>query len=446
MLGPLRASQDGIALGLPASRKARALLAYLALTPRAIPRHRLCRLLWDTTTDPRGELRWVLSRLRGVLGAARITGSEDSLRFEPTDSFVDALEVQCAARAGIATLTQARVRELVALFDGDFLEGLELEDCPEFTGWVLAQRRTFNAWRTALSSRIAEESLGDAESYDYYLQGRQHLARMMQRGLAASRRMFVRALELDAGYAPAWAGLATVHACLYEWFDPSPIGLVHAEQASRRALEAAPRLAEAHAARGLVRSLSRHYDEAVTGFEEAIRLNPYLFDAHYYYARTAFARGDMVRAAEMFGLAAQLRPEDFQSAMLLATSARALGRDGVAYDAVRTGIRRAEQVLALNPHDGRALSLGAGALVDDGQMERALEWSRLCLALYPEDTSALVNIACVYARAGQNPQALDLLDRVFAQGCGKRDWVVNDPDYAGLHDEPRFHALLGRLR
>jgi hypothetical protein len=57
-----------------------------------------------------------------------------------------------------------------------------------------------------------------------------------------------------------------------------------------------------------------------------------------------------------------------------------------------------------------------------------------------------VNIACVYARAGQNPQALDLLDRVFAQGCGKRDWVVNDPDYAGLHDEPRFHALLGRLR
>lgn len=446
MLGPLSASQDGRALGLPASRKARALLAYLALTPRAIPRHRLCRLLWDSTSDPRGELRWVLSKLRVVVGATRIITSEDSLRLDLTDSCVDALEVQRAARAGIGTLTYARARELLALFDGEFLEALELDDCPEFTAWVLAQRRSFDAWRNALLSRLADESLGDTQSYDYYLQGRQHLARMMKRGLEASRRMFVRAIELDAGYAPAWAGLALVHACLYEWFDPRQVGLVRAEQASLRALQAAPRLAEAHAARGLARSLSRHYDEAVAEFEEAIRLNPYLFDAYYYYARTAFARGDMACAAEMFGLAAQLRPEDFQSAMLLGTAARALRREGVAHDAVQTGIRRAELVLALNPHDGRALSLGAGALVDDGQMERALQWSQRCLALYPDDTSALVNIACVHARAGQNGEALDLLERVFAQGCGKRDWVVNDPDYAGLRNEPRFHAMLGALR
>jgi tetratricopeptide (TPR) repeat protein len=446
MLGPLSVSQGGRALELPASRKARALLAYLALATRAIPRHRLCRLLWDTTSDPRGELRWSLSRLRGIVGATRIIGGEDSLRLDLADSFIDALEVQRAFRAGISTLTQARVRELLALFDGEFLEGLELDDCPDLTAWVIAQRRSFNAWRDALLSRLADDPLSEAESYDYYLQGRLHLARMMKPGLEASRGMFVRALELDAGYAPAWAGLATVHACLYEWFDPREVGLVRAEQASRRALEAAPRLAEAHAARGLACSLSRRYDEAAAEFQEAICLNPDLYDGYYYFARTAFARGDMTRAAEMFGLAAQLRPEDFQSAMLLGTAARAIGRDSVAHDAVRTGIRRAEQVLALNPHDGRALSLGAGALVIDGQMDRALDWSQRCLARYPDDTSALVNIACVHARAGQNGDALDLLERVFAQGCGKRDWVVNDPDYAGLHKEPRFHAMLGRLR
>jgi tetratricopeptide (TPR) repeat protein len=258
--------------------------------------------------------------------------------------------------------------------------------------------------------------------------------------------MFDRALELDSGYAPAWAGLATVHACLYEWFDPRQLGLARAEYASRRALEAGPRLAEAHVARGLARSLSSHYGEAVGEFEAAIRLNPYLFDAYYYFARTVFARGDMVRAAELFGLAAQLRPEDFQSPMLRGTAARALGQEHVAYDAVRAGIRRAEQVLALNPHDGRALSLGAGALIDDGQTQRALEWSRRCLELYPNDTSALVNVACVHARVGQKSEALDLLDRVLARGCGKRDWIVNDPDYASLRNEPRFHRLLGQLR
>ena len=204
-------------------------------------------------------------------------------------------------------------------------------------------------------------------------------------------------------------------------------------------------LAEAHVARGLARSLSRQYDEAVGEFEQAIRLNPYLFDA-YYFARTVFARGDMVRAAELFGLAAQLRPEDFQSPMLLATAARALGQEHVAHDAVRAGIRRAEQVLALNPHDGRALSLGAGALIDDGQTQRALEWSKRCLDLYPDDTSALVNVACVHARLEQKSEALDLLDRVLTRGCGKRDWIVNDPDYASLRNEPRFHRLLGQLR
>jgi tetratricopeptide (TPR) repeat protein len=449
MLGTLSVSQDGRALELPASRKVRALLAYLALAPRATSRHRLCRLLWDTAIDPRGELRWSLSKLRGVLGATRITSRDDSIRLELADTFVDAFEVQCAAQSGIGTLTATRARELLALFDGEFLEGLELDAGLELTGWVIAQRRRFNTWRVELLKRVPDNTIAgsDAErAYDYYLQGRQHLARMMQRGLESSRAMFVRALELDSGYAPAWAGLATVHACLYEWFDTRELRLARADYASRRALEAAPQLAEAHVARGLARSLSRHYDDAVGEFEAAIRLNPYLFDAYYYFARTSFARGDMVHAAEMFGLATQLRPEDFQSPMLLGTAAHALGQEHVAYDAVCTGIRRAEQVLALNPHDGRALSLGAGALIDAGQTERALEWSARCLDLYPNDTSALVNIACVHARVGQKSEALDLLDRVSARGCGKRDWIVNDPDYTSLRNEPRFQRLLSQLR
>jgi tetratricopeptide (TPR) repeat protein len=449
MLGTLSVSHEDRALELPPSRKVRALLAYLALAPRAVPRHRLCRLLWDNASDPRGELRWSLSKLRGVVGASRIASSKDSIRLDLSDSFVDALEVQRAAQAGIGTLTAARKRELLALFEGEFLEGLELDVSLELTAWVLAQRRQFNAWQTALLKRVPESAPASSaaeQAYDCYLQGRQHLARMMQRGLDASRAMFVRALELDPGYAPAWAGLATVHACLYEWFDPRQVEVSRAEHASRRALEAAPQLAESHVARGLARSLTRHYEDAVGEFEAAIRINPYLFDAYYYFARTVFARGDMVRAAELFGLAAQLRPEDFQSPLLLATAARALGQEHVAHDAVLTGIGRAQRVLALNPHDGRALSLGAGALIADNQTERALEWSKRCLDLYPGDTSALVNVACVHARVGQPGEALDLLDRVFARGCGKRDWIVNDPDYASLRNEPRFHRLLGQLR
>jgi DNA-binding SARP family transcriptional activator len=527
LLGPLVLSRDGLPLGLPASRKVRAMLAYLALAPRATSRRRLCALFWETASDPRAELRWYLSKLRGVVGADCLGNDEETVRLDLADGEVDACDVQRAMRSGPDSLDPRGARELYAHFRGDFLEGLELDHCPEFMGWVIAQRRRFRAWRLGLLERLVksgpdDEALGHIEkwleiapfdlrahqhlfaalarcgrfrerdehlavatklfraegldcaalrdawsvsmvrratsasrksadhsseqAYDFYLLGRQHLVRMMGQGLVDSRRMFDRAIELDPGYAPAWAGLATAHACTYEWFDAGKASLERADQASRRALEAAPRLAEAHAARAFVLSQSKDYDDSVREFQDAIRLNPYLFDAYYFLARAAFARGDMQRAADMFRAAADARPEDFQSCILLAMPLVALGKEDAGRDALRLGIRRAELMLALNPRDGRALSLGAGALLDDGQQDRALAWSKRALELYPNDTSALLNVALVYAKADERNRAMDLLDHVFARGIGKRDWVAHDPDYDNLRHEPRFQRMLEHLR
>lgn len=52
--------------------------------------------------------------------------------------------------------------------------------------------------------------------------------------------MFERAIELDSAYGPAYAGLATVHATLYEWFGARDEDLSKAERISQRALELAP--------------------------------------------------------------------------------------------------------------------------------------------------------------------------------------------------------------
>lgn len=45
-------------------------------------------------------------------------------------------------------------------------------------------------------------------------------------------------------------------------------------------------------------------------------------DAHYYFARSTFAAGDIERSAEQFRRAAEVRLEDFQSPILLAQSLR----------------------------------------------------------------------------------------------------------------------------
>lgn len=284
------------------------------------------------------------------------------------------------------------------------------------------------------------------EAYEYYLRARQYLPRMTRPDLEKSAVNFRHAIDLDASYGPAYAGLAMVHATLYEWFGARDEDLHAATVASERALTLSPSLAEAHVARGCALALLRRYDDAAVEFERAIRLNPNLFDAYYYFGRTMFAAGNVARSAELFRSAGAVRQEDFQSPILLAQALRMLGAVSEAEAANREGIRRAEHVLALNPRDARALSLGAVALAVDGQAARALEWSGRALDVAPEDPGALINAACLRARYGEKEQALELLERVFARGWGKRDWIEHDPDYDTLRDNPRFQRLLEKLK
>jgi adenylate cyclase len=187
-------------------------------------------------------------------------------------------------------------------------------------------------------------------------------------------------------------------------------------------------------------------EEASLAFEEAIRLNPKAFDAHYLYARACFASGRIEQSASLFRRAGEVRVEDFQSMVLLAQSLRKLGRYDQAREANREGIRRAERQLDLDPTDARVLSLGANALDDDGQRDKALRWSNRALELHPNDQGVLVNGACLRARAGLVDEALELLERTFARGFGKRDWIEHDPDYDNLRGDPRFQAMLDKLR
>jgi adenylate cyclase len=290
--------------------------------------------------------------------------------------------------------------------------------------------------RTPLRSHV------ETAAYELYLRGRQLLPRIRHAGLESAADSFRKAIELEPGYGPAHAGLATAHATLYEWFGASDADLAGAERASQRALELAPDLSEAHVARGCALSLMRRYEDASKEFEESIRLNPNLFDPYYYYARTRFARGDVAGSAELFRRAADVRQEDFQSPFLLAQSLKMLGRHDEASIWRREGIRRAEHMLALNPLDGRAMSLGALYLLEEGHAERAVAWSERALELYPDDMSSLGNGACLQAKLGHTDREIALLERVSAQGWGQRDWLERDPDYDSLRGDPRFQRLL----
>ncbi|MEO7684242.1 MAG: tetratricopeptide repeat protein, partial [Gemmatimonadaceae bacterium] len=109
------------------------------------------------------------------------------------------------------------------------------------------------------SEALAVKALpvNDVRAYEYYLRGRQLFHQHRKAAHHEAIEWYKRAIEIDPNYALAYAGIADSSSLLYLYREATPENLARAEDASRRALELAPSLPEAHAARGLAFSLRK---------------------------------------------------------------------------------------------------------------------------------------------------------------------------------------------
>jgi len=285
----------------------------------------------------------------------------------------------------------------------------------------------------------------DVSAYEYYLRGRQFFKRFRKRDLEYAMQMFREAINIDAEFALAWAGYADCHSFMVMYVDPQPDCRGEATEASKRALEISPDLAEAHASRGLACLVCEEFDGAEAEFLRAIELNPNLFEAYYYYARTQFHRGDMDAAAEMFRKAAEVDAADYQSRCLRAQILRGDGRLDEAREQATDAISVVEKHIKWNPDDARALHLGAGSLIILDETERAKRWLHRAIEIAPEDSVVLYNVACNLATLGDVEKSLDYLERAVKHGTISSAWMRNDEDLANLRGDPRFVALLEQV-
>jgi len=299
----------------------------------------------------------------------------------------------------------------------------------------------------------ADHGTRNLHAYKMFHKGRSlYLRGINNHTLLAAKALLDRAIELDPGFARAYAQLAICESCLAMSIvnktgeDYSELVLEHA----RQALGMNPDLALGHAAVGLGLYASGQYQAAEKALLNAIELDGNLFEAQFFQARNRRQQGDHEGAVDRFRIAAALHPDDFRSSGLLADALKAVGHDEEANAAFKVAINRIEAELECHPDNAGALAFGAPILAELGKVEHALEWSAWALAIEPDDCLLRYNQARLFCILGDLDVAREHLEVAFdAPLLIQRRlalWMRYDMDFRPLIQSAWFKRLLGLAR
>ncbi len=321
---------------------------------------------------------------------------------------------------------------------------------------------------TLLDTQAPPKGRINAEAYSLYLQGKYFAARRSREDLERAAGYFDKALQLDAGYAPAWVGLAETHATQARLGYISPSGGVQmARNEVQRALAVDPNLADPYAVLGTIRrSFDWDWSGANAACKRALELEPGNARAIACAARVASTLGRFDEAIDLYRRAISIDPLSAAVYIALGGVSLAAGSQGEAEQAFR-------KALELEPeYPGGRFSLGVLYLVRSQpevalhEMEREGEsiWRRqgLALAYYAlgrkQDADAALarlidldtqryalQIATVYAFRGEPDKAFEYIELAYAQRDPGLPGMKGHPLWKNLESDVRYKALLTKM-
>jgi DNA-binding SARP family transcriptional activator len=155
LIGPLAASVRGRAVPPPASRRAWALLGFLALRPGPLSRAEIAAALWPEVRDTaaRGSLRsavWALRRALGSAGSDRLEATRDTL------GLVDDAALWTDLRAFATAVADGQLEAALTLRRGPLLDGIEDD-------WALLERDAFEDRFGAALGTLTLDALEDGD-------------------------------------------------------------------------------------------------------------------------------------------------------------------------------------------------------------------------------------------------------------------------------------------
>lgn len=158
LLGPVAVANDGRAVAI-ASKKARALLGYLALRQgNEISRGVLTGLLWGERSESqaRASLRQTLSELRSALagtGSSSIIASKETISWVPGSAWIDAKVVESAAHSE----DDNPLLDAADLIGGELMEGSSVDE-PGFEQWLTTERERFRLLACRIYMQLSERA------------------------------------------------------------------------------------------------------------------------------------------------------------------------------------------------------------------------------------------------------------------------------------------------
>jgi adenylate cyclase len=159
----------------------------------------------------------------------------------------------------------------------------------------------------------------EAEAYDAYLRGRELYRRYTPGENRQALECFEHAVQLDSGYALAWAGIADCCAqvCDKRW-EADPAWAARGFAAARRAVELDPRLAEAHKAEALLWRSQRDHERAKAALLRALEADPRSIPALINLAHEHLGAGDLAAGERTLRRAVAVDPAYAFSHLMLA--------------------------------------------------------------------------------------------------------------------------------
>jgi len=435
------------------------------------------------------ELLNVLAKIRGLRVAARTS----SFQFKGTKDDLPTI----GQKLNVATLLEGSVRksgnrvrisvQLVKVSDGYHLWSetydRTLDDIfavqDDIAQSVVKELRTALLGEESdakasgeVKAEVAKAAKGrgtDPEAHRLYLQGRHFIDRVGREDMARGIEYLKQALELDPGYALAWAELGGAYAdqAGYGWVLPVAEGYGRAREAVERALSLEPDLAEAHADMGLIQMF---YDVDWRGAEVSFARARELAPGNALVLRgagtLALNTNRLEEAVALFRLALEQDPLSWMTYYDLGLALHAADRLAEAEAAWRKGME-------LTPHGTERRAHLAMFLLAQGRSEDALAevmgehgWSReWALAMIhhtlghgldsDEALRELIEkhaeghafqIAQVHAVRGDADAAFEWLERAYAERDSGLAAMKVSRYLRSLHRDPRWGAFLKKMR